>query len=145
MQPTYDQGHQFASKYSWVAPTSRKSDFTSGWRRRSEPEKRTQSWAGYLKIPQHWHWWLVRSLQAQEPAMLKTTATTITLTGGDRHIMAPIVRTAPWRPCLPSVAITTTRLIISQNAGYHPRQSTTFRVSNWTKRLLGPAPTLVHG
>jgi hypothetical protein len=62
--------------------------------------------------------------------MLKTTATTITLMGRDRHIMASIVLTALWRLCLLSVAITQTRSIIAQNAGDHPRPSTTFRVIN---------------
>src|SRR5215831_11393659 len=71
--------------------------------------------------------------------MLKTTATRTTPMGGDRHIiMASIVPPELWRLCLLSVAIPLTRLIISQNAGYHPRPSTTFRVFNWTKRLLGP-------
>jgi hypothetical protein len=48
----------------------------------------------------------------------------------DRHIMASIVLTALWRLCLLSVAITQTRSIIAQNAGDHPRPSTTFRVIN---------------
>ena len=50
--------------------------------------------------------------------------------GSGRHTMAPIVLTAPWRLRLLSVAITQTRSIIAQNAGDHPRPSTTFRVFN---------------
>src|SRR6476660_8429136 len=60
--------------------------------------------------------------------MLKNTATTKILMGRDRHTMAPIVLTAPWRLSLLSVAITQTRMPIG--AFNHPRPSSTQTVHN---------------